>query len=657
MSLKDIIFSLTRILGVNNTDPPTAIGENQCMTAMNVEFDKSSLGERRNGCTDVDMPVSITGNANIQAITFLHRNLPTTDETASELWIMGQHLTTQNVVMTRKTTSWTDATFTDAIEVTANQGFQVQAQTLHGKMFLAYPSVGAVNRLHVVDTSGTAVRRTGLAEPAAPTGADTGTPGTAFTGTRYYRVRYTVQSGGTTLRRSEPSTALTFSPSGTGTAARITKPASISESETHWELEASTDNANFYVIATTVVGTTTFDDSTLYATGYAVSYELSEDIGDYELIHSGKFLAADEDRLIVGGSWENTELASRVSWTPVYNDPGNGNDERITLDPVSYIDLDGFEGGPLTHMSNPVNGAIWAFKRSHTYKLVRTGQRFRAYHAFNISKSLGALPGSVVEGVDQYGMPCLYALDPEVGPWRTGGSRLITSASSDILTTWRTVNVDAIVACRGLYYPESRQVHWWIATGESNFPDLKLVLQTTHTRETDDGIRNGYSMANGKIATAYSACLYAENVDVAAARSLVLRPLIGVTSANGYVLRCDTGSDDNGTAFAAQIVTKPYILGSLLQKFKVLASALLAKVHATADVKVTLIRDFGLEEPRSVETTISAAGSETQVIKQLRNLTGSQLYALQVEFEDVAAPTGQWQLNRFDMRLSKEETG
>jgi hypothetical protein len=653
----DPVFTLTRILGVNNTDPPTAIGDNQCVTGMNVEFDKSSLGERRNGCTDVDLPASITGNANIQAITFLHRNLPTQDETASELWVMGQHLTTQNVVMSRKTTSWTDATFTDAVEVTGAQGFQVQAQTLHGKMFIAYPSVGAIDRLHVVDQNGTAVRRTGLAEPAAPTGANTGTPGTAFTGTRYYRVRYTVQVGGDTRLRSEPSDSLTFAPSGTGTAARITKPASISEGETHWELEASTDNANFYVIATTAVGTTTYDDSTLYANGYAASFVLSEDIGDYALIHSGKFLAADEDRLVVGGSWEDTALASRVSWTPVYADPGDGNDERIPTDTTNYLDLDGFEGGPLTHLSNPVNGAIWAFKRSHTYKLVRTGQRSRAYHAYNLSKTLGALPGSVVEGVDQYGMPCLYALDPEVGPWRTGGARLITYAGQDILTTWRTVNANAIVACRGLYYPDSRQVHWWLATSSADYPNLKLVLQTTHTREGDDGIRNGFSMANGKIATAYAACLYAENIDTGAARSLTLRPFIGVTSGNGYVLRCDTGSDDNGTAFAAQVVTKPYILGNLLQKFKVLATAILAKAHATADLKVTLIRDFGLEEPRMVETTLSATASETHVIKQLRDLTGSQLYALQVEFEDVAAPTGQWQLNRMDMRLSKEESG
>ena len=648
---KESIFSLSTIRGFNDTDPPTDLPEDQCITAENVEFFDSTLGERRLGCVDIDLPTSITADANMQVISFLHRHLPTIDETASELWVLAMHLTSQFFVLVRKTTAWVTATLKDDIEVTSNQGFQVAAQTLHGKLFLAYPSVGAVDRLHVVDVSGTNVRRTGLAEPAAPTAANTGA-GT-FSGTRYYRVRYTTQSGGSTIRRSEPSDALTFAPSGTGASARVTKPAAISEGETHWELEASTDNTNFYVIATTLVATTTFDDSVVYATGYATSYTLSEDIGDYSLIHSGKFLAADEDRLLIGGSWENNELASRVSWTPVYNDPGDGNDERIPTDTTNYLDLDGFEGGPLTHLSNPINGAVWAFKRSHAYKLVRTGLRDRAYQAFNISKTLGALPGSVVEGVDQYGMPCLYFLDPEVGPCRTGGQRIIQSCSRDILTTWGTVNGDATVVCRALYFPEKLQVHWFISTSGASFPNKHLVLQTNNTRETPDGVRGGWSLWTGKIATVYTACMYAEDIDNNDARSLVLKPFIGVTSGNGYVLRCDTGNDDNGTAFAARLVTKPFILRGLLQKFRVMAVALLAKAHATAQVKINLLRDFGIEEATKT-TTIAASGSEDQVIKQLRDLHLAQMYSVQLEMEDVATPTGQWQLNRIDMKITEE---
>lgn len=653
---KENIFSLSYITGYNDTDPPTDLAEDQCVFANNVEFFDSTLGERRLGCTDVDMAAAITGDSNMQAVTFLHRHLPSTDETASELWLMAQHLVNQFFRLVRKTTSWTQATLKDDIDVTSNRGFKVAAQTLHGKLFLAYKSVGNTNRLHVVDPDGTDVRRTGLAEPpAAPLVTDNGS-GT-FIGVRYYRVRF-IREFTDYIIRSEPSSTAPFVPSGTGSGARITKPATISEGETHWEVEASVDNANFYRITTVAVGTTTYDDTTPYSPGYATldGSVLSEDIGDYSLIHSGQFLAADEDRLVIGGSWEDDELASRVSWTPVYNDPGDGNDERIPIDTTNFLDLDGFEGGPLTHLSNPINGAIWAFKRNHSYKLIRTGLRDRAYQAFNVSKTLGALPGSVVEGVDQYGMPCLYFLDPEVGPCRTGGQRIIQTCSRDIMETWSTVNTDAIVVSRAIYYPEKLQVHWFIATDASNFPTLRIVLQTNNTRESEDGVRGGWARWDGKISQAYAACMYAEDIDANDPRSLVLRPFIGVTSTNGYLLRCDTGDDDNGTAFTARIVTRPFVLRDLLSKFKAMAVAILAKAHATAQVKVNLIRDFGVEESTNKTTTLAAVGSEAQVVKQLRDIKMSGMYAMQIEFEDVASPSGQWQLNRIDVKISNEAT-
>lgn len=660
------IFSITRISGYNDTDAPTDVAADQCVVAENVEFYNSALGERRLGCDDISLPASITGDANIQAITWLKRHLPTTVETASELWVLGQHLTTQNYVLTRKTTSWTSAslksplsTSNDNIDVTNNRGFSMQGITLHGKLFLAYKSVGSIDRLHVVDPSTTEIRRVGLAEPSAPTAADTGTPGVAYTGTRYFRVRYKYVNG-SIVTRSEPSDVLTFAPSGTGTAARITKPASISEGETHWEVEASVDNANFYRIATVVVGTTTYDDSTVYASGYASASGavLSADSGDYTPPHSGKYLAADEDRLLIGGSHEDSALASSVVWTPRFNDPGDGNDERIPISTTNRLDLDGFEGGPLTFLSNPVNGANWAFKRSHTYKLIRTGQRNRAYEAVNISKTLGALEGSVVEGVDQLGMPCLYFLDPEVGPCRTGGNRVVQSASRDVLNTWAEVNTDAIIVSRAYFNPEKMQVHWFLATGDEDFPEIQLVLQTNNSRETEDGVRGGYARWDGIICNAYSACMYAENIDADTTRSLILKPLIGVSAANGYVLQCDTGDDDNGTAYHARIISRPFVLRDLLSEFKILAAAVLAKAHATAQVAINFIRDIGAEESSAVTKTLAASGTETQVRKLLSvgECALSAGYAVQVQFEDVGSPTGQWQINRFDMLKSDQGT-
>lgn len=647
-------FSITNFDGgLNNSDPPSSIPQDQVVEANNVEFFYSTLGERRMGCTDIDLPSAITGDAQILVISWLKRHLPTTSEAESELFVLGQHTTNQHYSLQRKDLSWHTITPVTDIDVTDNHGYELSGITLHGKLFIAYKSVGGVDRLHVWD--GTSLRPTGLSEPAPPTAANQGV-GT-ITGTRYYRVRYLVTSGSTSLLQSEPSETLTFIPSGTGLSIRITKPVTINEGETGWSIEASVDNANFYIIAALPVATTTYDDTTPYSPGYG-AYELAEDIGDYSLIPSGKFLAADEDRLMIAGSNEDEALASRVMWTPVFADPGTGNDERLALDTDPFIDLDNYEGGPITFLSNPVNGYIYAFKRSHTYRLSRTGQRNRAYTATNLSKSLGALPGSVVEGVDQYGMPCLYFLDPETGPCRTGGTRLIQSCGKDILSTWLDVNLDAIIVSRAVFYPHKQQVHWWISTGINTTPNLKIVLHCTNTREQNDGIRRGWVTADGTIATAYTTCLYAENIDMNVDRSLVLKPFIGVTAANGYVLLCDNAAFDHGDTYHANIKSKPFVIAGLLNKFGVMAGSLLAESSETASILVNVSKDFDLETfSKTVDFQASdGATLEPHVVKQMRNLNFSQMYAMQVEFEDVDTPNGVWKLNQFDMKLRMEDT-
>lgn len=652
---------------MNNTDHPTTIADDMCVVANNVEFDRAPLGERRPGCELVIPPPVMDADANIQAITLLARHLPYGTDGKAEQWVLGQHLTTQHVMLSRiaEGGTWAEATFTDEIDVTEGRGVQVAAQTLHGKLFLAYRSVGGVDRLHCVDPGTEAVRRCGLAEPAAPTGANTGVPGVAFTGKRYYRERETIQVGGVTKFRSEPSAVLTFTPSGAATTAQITKAATANPNATHWELEASLNNGDFYRIATTILATTTADDSTAFNVGYG-AFTLSEDIGDYALIPSGKLLAADEDRLLIGGSWEDADLDSRVTWTPVYGADGVGNDERLETDTDPFVDLDGFTGGGLTALAT-CDGLVWAFKRGHTYYLSRTHTRARAYDVTQVSDVLGALPGSLVQGVDQYGMPCLYFLDAESGPCRTGSDRRISTCGRDILTTWRTVNLDAIMVARSLFDPTTRQVSWWVATGDSDYPDLKLVLQTNHTRETEDGVRGGWSTADGQVAAITAVCLAGGEFLTsifpfggAADQSAILRQLMGRNETDGQgllLVRSANAYKDNVTAFHARIVSRPFILRSLLSKFKVLAGALLAKVLAFGSLKVSLIRDFGLEEPRTATTTLDATGSETEVVKPLKELTGSQLYAVQVEVEDIASPiTGGWQLSRVDLRISHEES-
>lgn len=635
--------------GLNNSDAPASLPDDQCQTATNVEWVDGMLADRRRGATAID--VATSGLVGRDRVTFLHRHLPTSDETAAELWALGVTGTTASALC-RKTTAWTTVAPVDAITLTGGYQYLLDGQTLHGKLFLTFKS--GQSRLHVWD--GTTLRRAGLAAPtAAPTSAETGSAGT-YAGTRYFRVREAVLSGSTVLRRSEPSPALTVAPSGTKTGTVVTKPADMGESATHWELEASTDNATFYRIARTVVATTTATDTVAYSTGYASGGTLSEDSGDYTPMRSARFLLADEDRLIGLGDFDDDTYASRMTWTPVYNDPGVGNDERVPLDPVSYRDLDTFEGGGITGGVGPVNGEIWIFKRSHTYKAIRTGVRSSAYDVFCITKKRGALPGSMVEGVDQSGSPCVYFLDPRVGPCRVGSNGRVVSCGRDIRATWKTVNVNAAnVVSRVVFYEDVGQVHWFVATNSSDNPDTRLVLHVNETRDAADGVRRGWAIWDGPSAAALATCMFATNVDAGVARGLTLVPFVGLsTSATPW--RTDTGTTDNGTAYTATVQSKPFTPATILNKFRVKAGAILAKAVANAVVTVTATRDCGKETKTVTDQSLAATASETQVVRSLDALAFAELTTVDVAITDGTTNAARWEVSQVALAESRAQT-
>ena len=639
-------FTITSLRGgMNNTDPKIALPDDQCILAENVEFVDSMLGERRLGTDAIDLPVSITAH---DKVPFLFRHLPSSDETAAELHVLGV-TGTSSATLSRKTTSWTDITVIDTPLLTGFAPYRWQAASLHGKMHLAFDS--SVNRLHVIE--GTTMRRSGLAEPAAPTAADSGGVGT-LAGTRYGRVRYAVLSGSTVLRRSEPSDVLTFAPSGANASITWTKPASISESETHWELELSTDNSTFYMYSRQAVAVTTYVDSVAYGTGYSAGTE-SEDIEDYALIPSARYLVADEDRLIWAGSYEDAALASRVGWTPVYNASGVGNDERFETDTTPYRDLDTYENGPVTGLSQTSLGNIWVFKQHAIYKLTRTNARNKAYQAAKYTEAMGAIHGSVVSGVDEGGQPCVYFIDHEVGPSRIGVGG-IKRCGEDIRKTWELLSVDATaVVCSSLYYPKKQQVIWNIAISGGNTPTRSIVLHVDKARTFAEGVRKGWSLWTGNRSKALAMCLFSDNVDANAARSNTLVPFIGLEGL-GLVHRCETGYQDNSIAYAATITTKPYVLRSLLQQFRVRIAALLAKATASSQIVVKCIKNFDATAETtytSADISLAATATETDVIKFLDDFKGAEMHTAQITFTDVAAPTAQWQLNQFVM--SEEE--
>lgn len=620
--------------GFNDEDPPNALAIDECTVAENVEFFYSTLGERRLGMQGLDL--SGSGLSAQGKIVFLGRHFTTENELDNQLWAVAASEGTGTSVAYRDEDGWHTVTPSDAIDPDAPDIYNITGQSLDNKFYLAYPpSNSTIDRLHVWD--GTSLRKTGLKQPAAPTVADEGA-GT-FANTRYYRVRYIKKSGSDILLRSEPSDTYTFEPSGTGAGARITRPALISEDETHWEVEASVDDANYYIIATLTTATTTYDDELIYdptddeTDTYADVGDLSEDIGAYTTLPAARFLAADDDRLILGGSFVDPDLASRVQWTPVRSSTGVGSSERIDASVDSFIDLDNYEGGGLTGISQALSGSWYAFKWSHIYKLVRTGNRQDAYTAITLSKARGALPGSIVSGMDEYGRPCVYFLDPHIGPSRISVQGL--QQIKGLRNTWKRVNTSAeTVVSRGVYYPDKQQVWWWVAVDGSDVPNLRLVLQVNELRETQGGVKRGWSLATGRSAEALAACVLTEqliNEDDEAVLST--RPIMGFTALD-FIQRGDVMHTDNGEEYIAKIRTRPLFTAGLLNRWGAMTAALLAAADENARIAVRFIRNYGLETNQII-TNLAPEADEDYVIKAFDNLIMSSSTGVQIEFSDL----------------------
>lgn len=642
-------FVIPSLRGGLNEDPPTSLADDQCTVALNVEFWASMLGERRLGGASL---LSLIGSplAGCDRVVWMHRHLPTINPTEAQYWAIG--LTGVVPTLVYKDTAWHTVTMPDAMVVDGVSEYQVQGQSFNGKLFLAYRS--AIDRLHVWETGLTALRRTGLAQAGALTSANEFGTGT-FTGTRYYRPRFVTLAGSTVKRRSEAGPVHTASPSGGSQGIRLGSPVAIGEGETHWELEASVDNANFYRIGRAAVGTT-IDDTQVYARGYAQDFPLSETTGNYENLPSVKLLTVEQDRLMGANFWNQPTDASTVIWTPVLNDPGDGNDERLPVESVNVLGLDANDGGQLTNLSATINGYVYATKLSHTYQLTRSGLRAHAYEAVPLTKQRGAIFGSLIEALDQTGNPSPFALDPDIGPWRIG-PRGVEPCGADLRRTWETVNLDATqVAARGLYFPEKKQVHWWIATGVANTPNLRLALHTQEMRAAKDGLRGGWALWNGGSATAIACCLFADNIDSNGPRSNVLVPFIGLVG-NGLIWRTDQTDNDNGTAYHAAIRSKPFVHGSLMHQFECHSAMLLAGAVPGGVLDVVLRADFGLVETRVSGVRLDPVATEQRVIKNLDDLGLAELRSLQVTFEDsltvastTATGTTQWSLEQFAMR-------
>lgn len=626
--------------GRNAWDPPQNVGLEQSVESINVHLYEGGLGTRRGGASAI-ATTGVTGPINA-----LIEYIPGQDVTASELFVIDSSATTK-ILRCAAGATFSNLTLVDNV---ASLPRTVNGVTLNGKLYLAYDST--VNRLHVFDPglSTTKVRRAGMGTAAAPTVANTG--GGAYPATlRFYRVAFTEQRGGVTVRRGLLGASVSFTPSGAGTAARVTKPASISEDETHWELYGSADGVTYYLLATTVVGTTTFDDSVLpsaYANNTAMPTE-----GMNTPFPSVKYLATDGVRLLGFGVWETTAGDSlapkngRVYFGPVLDSSLSpyavNDDERInnTTTLTGTIDVArnaGAEDRGIT--PHPVNGIFYTFQSNGVYAIIPTESPIQPYRRELVDADIGlANHEAIVIGTNGKGQPTIYFWDPVKGPMTVGGPFGLRWCGKDIVD-WSAGSTGFAGTDNnvwGLWYPDKQQVWFGSETAQRI-----VVLDVTELYEDEDGdLRGGWTVYDDKLGNSRCGVLYASALT--ATRPLTKVPYVANGALNNLGLgRYDEtiSADYAQTAFNTTIRSGILLYG--LDNLEIIRSYVFGFPNALAsDVTITqsLIPDTvdpttSLVRTSTVVFNSTGTDSATSVRKKFEDAVLQNAWGFQVQLRD-----------------------
>ncbi len=625
--------------GRNAVDPPLLLPDSQAVEALNVDWYRASVARKRGGST----AVSMTGHSGSDNIDGLFRHTPSADEADAESWLVDA---AGDVSALDNSASWSGRALSPSDTINASNTHLWNAASFNGNLYLAFDS--DEDRLHMWD--GTDIRRVGVGTPAAPTVDNNGSG--SYTATlRYYKVAYTVQSGGITLRRSELSPNVSFTPSGSGTDAEVTKPTTISEGETHWEVYGSADDVNYYMLSAVAVGTSTYNDSAAPST-YSGN-TLEDTPGKNTVLGSAKYLVIDDDRVVTAGSWEETAHESTVFYTPVQGDADVGDAERRyeTTSNKARLTLDRGIGGEITGMVGPLNGFIYVFKWGRIYRLVRTGVSIAPYQAVTVSEQVGCVYGkTIVRAVDEMGSSAIYFLSDH-GPYRISAVHGLQFIGHEIEDVWSTINLDATIIGHGIYHPAKEQVWFWVATDSSTTPDTIMMFDTSLGMTSEHGeVHGGWAKWTGDLAAARCSAMLAETPGASMSRAL--KPHAGMAS--NVILQADTtDTDDNGTAYQAYVKTKAFALAGLGRYFGARQVSVTGEASAGAHIEVTVETDFGLSST-SEQVDLTASHNETRVLRRAP-LDFTQVEAIQVQVGDTAAIANSWRIDAVGLLASEEQ--
>lgn len=650
------------IRGRNGGDSPLALPDWQAVECLNIDFYDGEMGQKRGG---VELFTNLGAVAD--ATMSMMRHVPGNDETAAEYWAFTGN-GTPTISRFAASASLSSVTASDTLQDASG----VTAASLNGKLFFTYNS--NVNRLHAWD--GTRIRRVGMAQGGTPTAANTG--GGAYGHTlRFYKISWTEKNGAVIVREGELGSALSFTPAvGALTAVRVTQSAPPGENETHWNLWASADDvySNYKLIATTVVGTTTFDDSVEPAN---YTGEAPPTAGLNIPPPAAKFIVTDGNRLLMAGAWETSAAAgqtavknNRVWHTRVLGSSDRGDDETIPstaavgLIPAqkNWTDVGENDGGAITGLG-VIEGIPFVFKQRQVWMLVPTGDDLQPYRPRNITRAAGTVTHqSIVLAEDEEGAPTLYFWDRR-GPYRVNANGM-QYLGRDVEDISSQIPPAFLAQTWGVPYATKHQVWWKVVLPTlitANDNDVLLVFDTLQGREGEvgTGIRGGWARWTVLGGTNVSRCACPWSGTLGASMSLDLKPYVGgapVTfSASATIHKYDTGLVEVATPFQAYIDTKPYFPGGIGMNVKTHDAVLVAEASAGVTVQVTMERDFGLEA-RTGTVSLTAAGSETRVIRRVVDTGLAEMGACQFRIGDASAVSSGFVLDAISVPWTQQES-
>ena len=670
---------LPKIRGRNGWDDMLTGPDDLAVEVENIDLYEGGIGTKRGGLTHTfTSTTGLGGNqwndATIGAdYAVLYRTQPGQVATGSVLLIFGAASKVYSIYNAGAGSTVASTTLTLAPESDTARA-KTSAATINAKVIVGMDT--SENRVQVLEGLGSAsptCRRAGLKVPAAATVTDTGAGAYAAV-LRYYRIQWRRIASGLVKNRSPLGASVSFTPSGAGTAARITRPAPNSEGATHWVVYGSDDDLDYYEVSDEILMvTTTYDDDDapgLYNAGDAAPLE-----GSNIPFPSCRYLLAAFNRLFGFGRYE-TSAGDSLSTNDgiVYHSPARGETDDDTEEVINnteeeagFLPLDENAAGIDRALCGPLNNVIYAFKDRGIYGIIPTDAVAAPFKSVSYSPNFGAVSNeSTLIAEDELGNPSMYFIDPRDG-WRRIGQNGLEWIGKDNADLWPDFNNGATVkSAHGVYVHPRKQIWWWIATDDEERPDHLFIYDVTNgQRDRDGALRGGWQRWSGFIAGespasgVLSAVMFPRDLEDLTSQDIpyviVNGSLNATTEANGlcadklYHMDFESAGAEtisNGAAYTAELTTKAY--GGDGFKTKVGRVLVAADAAAGVTVHADIIGNTG--EGVGVTQTgfadLTPLGDEAHVVRPMEDLDLAQLWAWQLKLKDKVDTDQRWTIHR-----------